>query len=392
MFRRPTVDRRVFGQSGRKGPDDTATAIEPGEAMRIALVHDYFTQLGGAERVVGELVTILDPAIVAASVVDRRLLPAQLADREITSTPLQVLLRAGAPLASMAPLLPWAFAHLDVGPVDVVVSSSSAFAHQVRAPRGAAHVAYVHTPARFIWETDEYFREHRGQRRALGPALDWFRRVDRRAYRGIDRVVANSVHTAARLARIHGGEPTVVHPPIDLEAFEPSPDRSGRFLVVARLRPYKRLDLAIAAAGRARLPLDVIGSGPDLARLRRLAGPTVRFLGRRSDAEVAAAMATCEALVVPGAEDFGLTMAEVQAAGRPPVAFAAGGAREIIDDGTTGFLVPDPSVDSFAEAMVRARETPLELAALRRSASRFGRGPFAAAMRRIVAETVGGSS
>jgi len=358
--------------------------------MRIALVHDYFTQLGGAERVVGELATILEPSVIAASVVDRRLLPPQLAGREIRSTPLQALLRAGAPLASMAPLLPWAFSRLDLGPVDVVVSSSSAFAHHVRVPRGAVHLAYVHTPARFIWQTDDYFREHRGQGRFLAPALAWFRRADRAAYRRIDRVVANSAHTAARLARVHGADaPLVVHPPIDLAAFSPSVERTGRFLVVARLRPYKRLELAIAAAGRTGLPLDVIGSGPDLGRLRRLAGPTVRFVGRSSDADVARAMATCEALIVPGAEDFGMTMAEVQAAGRPPIALGAGGALEIVEDGVTGFLVAQSTVEAFAEAMVRARETTLDAGVLRRSAARFGRERFAAAIRGIVAETAG---
>jgi len=357
--------------------------------MRIALVHDYFTQLGGAERVVGELATLLDPAVIAASVVDRRLLPPSIAGREIAHSPLQALLRAGAPLASLAPLLPWAFAHLDLGMVDMVVSSSSAFAHHVRAPKGAVHLAYVHTPARFIWQSDEYFRASRGQQRLLGPALDWFRRADRRAYRRIDRVVANSAHTASRLAAIHGSAPTVVHPPIRLDAFHPSGERSGRFLVVTRLRPYKQLDLAIGAAARTNLPLDVIGSGPDLGRLRRLAGPTVRFLGRRSDTEVAAAMAACDALIVPGVEDFGLTMAEVQAAGRPPIAPAAGGALEIIDDGVTGFLAARPTIDGFAEAMQRAHEGGLDVDRLRASAERFGPAPFGAAIRRIVAEMTG---
>lgn len=355
--------------------------------MRVALVHDYFTQLGGAERVVGELAAILEPAVIAASVVDRRLLPPGIAGREIRSTPLQGLLRAGLPLASMAPLLPWAFANLEVGPVDAVVSSSSAFAHHVRAPRGAVHIAYVHTPARFVWQSDDYFRGHGAQQRLLGPALAWFRRRDRRAYRRIDRVVANSAHTAHRLAVIHGSLPTVVHPPIRLDAFQPSTERSGRFLAVARLRPYKRLDLAIAAAARTGLALDIIGSGPDLARLQRMAGPTVRFLGRLPDADVAAAMARCEALIVPGAEDFGMTMAEVQAAGRPPIAPAAGGALEIIDDGRTGFLA-ESTVEGFAAAMVRAHAEDLAAGELRASAERFGPVPFADAIRRIVAETV----
>ncbi|MCI0582974.1 MAG: glycosyltransferase [Chloroflexi bacterium] len=357
--------------------------------MRVALVHDYFTQLGGAERVVGRLHEILEPEIVAASVVDRRLLPPALADLAIRSTWLQPLLRAGAPLASMAPLLPAAFASLRLDGVDLLVSSTSAFAHHVRAPRGARHLAYVHTPARFIWQTDEYFREHRSQERALRPALAWFRRADRAAMARVDRLVANSAHTAARLRRIHGREAVVIHPPIDAAAFQPGDERSGRFLIVARLRPYKRLDLAIEAAARIGAGLDIIGNGPDLGRLRRLSGPGVRFLGHLPDLEVARAMAACDGLVVPGGEDFGLTMAEVQAAGRPPIALAAGGALEIVEDGRTGFLAPAQTVDAFATAMLRAREVPLEVDELAAAARRFDVPVFAAAMRAVIAETAG---
>jgi glycosyltransferase involved in cell wall biosynthesis len=357
--------------------------------MRVALVHDYFTQLGGAERVVSALDEILHPAIVAASVVDRRLLPAGLENRHVKATALQPLLGAGLPLAALAPLLPRAFRSLGLDGVDLVVSSTSAFAHHVRTPRGAVHLAYVHTPPRFIWQADEYFREHRSQQRLLRPALWWFRRSDGDAVARVDRLIANSAHTAQRLRRIHGRDAVVIHPPIDVEAFAPTDERSGRFLVVARLRPYKRLDLAIAAAERIGAGLDIIGSGPDLGRLRGLAGPGVRFLGRLPDAEVARAMAACAGLVVPAGEDFGMTMAEVQAAGRPPIAAAAGGALEIVDDGHTGFLAADQTVEALAEAMVRALNEPLDPAVLAASARRFDLPVFAAAIRRVVAETVG---
>ena len=367
-------------------PADRSATMGP---MRVALVHDYFTQLGGAERVGGALDGILSPAIVAASVVDRRLLPPALADRDIRASGLQPLLRAGFPLASLAPLLPAAFRGLDLAGVDLIVSSTSAFAHHVLAPRGAVHIAYVHTPARFIWQSDAYFREHRGQQRLLGPALAWFRRADRAAISRVDRLVANSVHTSERLRRIHGRDAVVIHPPIDVDSFPQTGERSGRFLVVARLRPYKRLDLAIAAAARIGVELDIVGSGPDLGRLRRLAGRGVRFLGRLPDAEVARAMAASAGLVVPAGEDFGMTMAEVQAAGRPPIGVAAGGALEIIDDGQTGFLAAEPSVDALAEAMLRARDEPLDPALLAASARRFDLPAFAAAIRSLVAETVG---
>jgi glycosyltransferase involved in cell wall biosynthesis len=355
-----------------------------GRRARVAIVHDYFTQLGGAERVVVHLANAYPGAPLRASVVDRRLLPDGLVDRDVRPTMLQGLLRAGAPLASLGPFLPAAFGRMDLRGLDAVVTSTSAFAHHVRPPAGVVHVAYVHTPPRFLWQADTYFATQPAQALALAPALAWLRRADRAAVRRIDVLVANSGWTARRLAAIHGRAAIVVHPPVDVDAFRPVRERSGRFLIVARLRPYKRLDVAIGAANRLRVPLDIIGSGPDEARLRSLAGPTVRFHGRLPDADVRTALARCAGLVVPGAEDFGLTMAEVQASGRPPIALAAGGAREIVEDGRTGFLVPESTADAFAAAMSRAAAADLSPAALVAAARRFDGPRFADAMRSIV--------
>jgi glycosyltransferase involved in cell wall biosynthesis len=181
----------------------------------------------------------------------------------------------------------------------------------------------------------------------------------------------------------------VVHPPIATSSFAPSDERSGRFLVVARLRRYKALDRVVMAANEHGLPLDVIGEGPDRGRLEALAGPTVRFLGRLDDADVAAQMARCVALVVPGVEDFGLTMAEVQAAGRPPIALAAGGALDIVRDGETGFLVSEPTPAAVGDAMRRAQCVELDRRALVASARRFDRTVFDAAIDEIVEQACG---
>jgi glycosyltransferase involved in cell wall biosynthesis len=352
--------------------------------MRVTLVHDYFTQLGGAERVVAHLAELYPDADLWASVVDRRLLPAPLRDRLVRSSGLQPFLDAGVPLAALGPFLPGAFGRMPLRGADVVLTSTSAFAHHVRVPGSAVHVAYVHTPPRFLWSTDSYFERERFRGAALAPALAWLRRGDRAAVARIDVLIANSAWTAERIRAVHGRTSTVLHPPVETGRFLPTGERSGRFLIVARLRPHKRIDVAIGAANRLGAGLDIIGSGPDLARLRRLAGPTVRFLGRLDDGAVSRAMASCAGLVVPGAEDFGLTLAEVQAAGRPPVAIAAGGALEIVDDGETGFLAEDPSERGIAEAMERARVTPLPAGRLRASAERFGVDRFAARLRAIV--------
>jgi len=354
------------------------------EEPRIALVHDYFTQRGGAELVAARLARLFPEAAMFTSVVDPAALPAGLARGRLRTTSLQRWYAAGLPLRSLAPVLPAAFARLDLGDPAVVISSTSAFAHHVRPPARALHVAYCHAPPRFAWQPDEYFREAPLQRRLLAPALAAMRRLDERAARRVDVYVANSRATADRIARAYRRRAIVIPPPIETDRFTPSTERNGRFLVVSRLRHHKRIDLAIEAAARLSVRLDIIGEGPDEARLRRIAGHTVTFLGRLSDAAVADAMARCVGLVVPAAEDFGMTMAEVQAAGRPPIAFGDGGALEIVEDGTTGFLVREPTADAFVAAMLRACGTPLDPMLLVRSARRFDAARFDRAMLDLV--------
>ncbi|HEX6867894.1 MAG TPA: glycosyltransferase [Candidatus Limnocylindrales bacterium] len=354
--------------------------MTPRPAARIAIVHDYVTQQGGAERLVGEMVRLLPGATFHTSVIDQEQIPDTLRGTPIRTTPLQRVYARGVPLTALAPVLPTAFGRIRLGHADVVVSSTTAFAHHVRPPTRAVHVAYCHAPPHFLWNTTDYFRGRETMGRLAEPALALARRSDLAAARRVDVFVANSRYTADRIGEVYGRDAVVVHPPIDTAAFEPTTDPPGSFLVVARLRRHKRLDLAVEAATQHDWPLDVIGEGPDEAVLREAAGPTVRFLGRRSDAEVRAAMARCIALLVPGTEDFGMTMAEVQAAGRPPVAFARGGALEIVDDGATGFLFRKPTVEALAAAMTRAVESSLETDDLVASARRFDRSIFDAGL------------
>lgn len=362
--------------------------VRAAEATGVAIVHDYFTQRGGAERVVERLAGLLANARVFAGIVDPVARPPSFGSHPVTTTPAQVLYRAGTPLQAFAPVLPGAFGMLDLGRPGVVLSSSSAFAHHVRPPAGAVHLCYCHTPPRFLWEQDEYFHERRGARMLGTPVLGLMRRWDAAAARRVDLYIANSAFTADRIRRTYGRTARIVHPPIDCGAFRPTTERSGRFLIVARLRPHKRVDLAIGAANELHLPLDVIGDGSHLPRLQQLAGPTVRFLGRRDDGEVAAAMASCAGLVVPGVEDFGMATAEVQAAGRPPIAFAGGGSPEIVRDGQTGFLFAEQTTASVGAAMQRALREPVDAQALVRSAGRFDARIFDTAIRELVAQAL----
>jgi glycosyltransferase involved in cell wall biosynthesis len=334
-------------------------------------VHDYLTQLGGAERVAGRLAERYPEASLYTSVRRRDVVTPEVAGGREWRTSFLQGPASQLDLKLMLPFLPAAMGSLPLGEHDLVISSSSAFAHHARAAEGALHVCYCHTPPRFLWQSDAYFARRPALRAALAPLLTLLRHLDLRAASRVDAYVAVSRHIAARIEGVYGRSAQVVHPPVDVAAFAPSQERSGRFLVVSRLVASKRVELAVEAANRASLPLDVVGTGPDLHALQRLAGPTVRLLGWQPDCVVREAMASCEAVVVSGEEDFGLVTVEAQASGRPPVALAAGGALEIVEDGSTGFLFESQDADALAEAMRRARDTQLTTADLVASAWRF---------------------
>ena len=363
--------------------------MTPRPTARIAIVHDFFTQEGGAERLVGDMARLLPEATLHAAVVDAGRLPDSLRDRRIRTTPLQRLYERGVPLTALASLLPTAFGRMRLDDVEVVLSSTTAFAHHVKPPAGAASVAYGHAPPHFLYEGEDYFRRRRLLGLLAAPALAVARRSDRAAARRVDAYIANSRFTADRIRNVYDRDAVVVYPPVETARFEPTDERSGRFLIVSRLRRHKRLDLAIDAATRHGWPLDVMGDGSEEPALRRSAGPTVRFLGRVPDAAVAAAMARCIALLVPATEDFGMTLAEVQAAGRPPIAYGRGGALEILEDGRTGFLFHESSVEAVAAAMARAMDTDLDRGALVASAARFDRSVFDDGLLDVIARVRG---
>jgi glycosyltransferase involved in cell wall biosynthesis len=336
-----------------------------------AIVHDYMTQLGGAERVAGLLARRYPDADLFTTVHRRDVVPVDAVGGRPWRTSFLQPLAPRTGLKATLPLLPAAVASLPTREYELLISSSSAFGHHARKGPGALHVCLCHTPPRFLWQSDAYFRDRPALKHALAPLLSLLRRLDLQAAARVDAYVAVSKHVAARIQATYGRDAQMVYPGVDLEAFAPSKERSGRFLVVSRLVPSKRVDLAIAAANHVGLPLDVIGTGPELAALSRLAGSSVRLLGWQPDVAVRQAIARCEALVIAGEEDFGLVMVEAQASGRPPVACAGGGALEIIADGTTGYLFEEQTPMAIAEAMRRARGSSTDVAALVESSRRF---------------------
>ncbi len=295
--------------------------------MRTAIVHDYLAQAGGAERVAATLHSLFPEALLYTSVYDAKATLAYFRDIGIATSFLQRWPLSSQRMHKFAlPLYPTAFEHFDFNDYDLVVSSSSSFAKGVITPPQTCHVCYCHTPARFAWRQHEYLSQSRRGRLMslmLRGMLGQLRSWDVESAQRPDYYVANSYNVAQRIRKYYRRDvAAVIPPPIETERYSPvSPSEVGNhFLVVSRLVGYKRIDLAVKACNALQAPLRIVGTGPDLAGLKRIAGPTIEFLGRLSDAEVAREFARCKALIFPGEEDFGMTPLECMASGRPVVA------------------------------------------------------------------------
>src|SRR4051794_6786507 len=309
---------------------------------RVALVHDFLLDLRGAERVFAAICDAWPDADVFTAVYDETGTEGRFAARHPQASFLQRLRPTSRTFRPLLPLYPHAIESLDLRGYDVVVSSSSAWAHGVLVDPGAVHVCYCHNPFRYAWSEREATLSARNPltRPALRLLLSRWRQWDAIAAQRVDRYIANSAVTAARIRRYFGRESTVLHPPVELSRFTPGPV-GEHYLVLAELMPHKRIDVAIRAFNALKRPLVVVGDGPEYRRLKRLAGPTVRLTGRLADAEVADVLRTAQALVVTAEEEFGIAAVESLASGRPVIAVRSGGVLETVTDGRTGTFYDD---------------------------------------------------
>lgn len=360
--------------------------ISPSEATAlgssVAIVHDYLNQRGGAERCVLEMAAIWPEATIYTSLFRPESTFPEFSGRDVRTTPLDRL-PVDEGFRNLFPLYPAAFRSFGRLPHDVVISSSSGWAHGVRSSENSFHAVYCYTPARWLYGSDHLGASRRQQ--ALKPVLGAMRRWDRSAARRADLYIAISNVVQRRIRDRYGIDAPVVYPPVDVHRFRPRP-RGDRLLVVSRLLPYKRVDLVVDAATRAGIGLDVVGTGPALDDLRRRAGPTVDFHHRLDDADITRLMETCRTFCLPGREDFGITPVEANAAGKPVVAFGGGGALETIEDGKTGVFFREHEVDDVLGALQRCDrlETPPEVIAA--SAQRFSQESFRASLLRVIGE------
>jgi glycosyltransferase involved in cell wall biosynthesis len=347
---------------------------------KIALVHDYFVQMGGAEKVVEAMHDSFPSSPVYTTVALPRMLPDRLRAADIRTSALQRLPAMDRRFRHYFMLYPFAVENFDLSQYDLIFSSSSGYAKGVRRKRNTIHVCYCHTPMRWVWRYEDYVARERFGRgiKSLLPFCLWgLKKWDLRASQQPNYYIANSRLVAERIRKIYGREAFVIPPPIEVNRFHMSNDIQDYYLILSRLMPYKRIDLAIEACKRMNRRLIIIGDGPDRARLEKLADDRIEFLGRQPDQIVNYYAARCRALLFPGEEDFGMAPLEANAAGRPVIAYRGGGAVETIEEGKTGLFFDQPNSLSLSTAIEQFEAMIWSQILLRRHAEKFDRNVFA---------------
>ena len=353
---------------------------------RVALVHDWLTGMRGGERCLEVFCELFPDAPLYTLVHVPGSVSPIIERRRIVTSFVQHLPRAASQYRRYLPLFPAAVRAFDLADHDLVLSLSHCAAKAVRRPPGALHISYCFSPMRYVWDLyDDYFgpRASFAVRTLMPPVAAALRAWDRRTG-GVDGFVAISQHIADRIGRVYGRSADVIYPPVDTTRFRPAARVDDFYLVVAALVPYKRVDLAVAAANRLRRRLVIVGTGPEAPRLRAAAGPTVEFLGWLPDAEVADLYARCRAVLFPVVEDYGIVPLEAAAAGRPTIALARGGVLETMiglgraDAPPTALFFEEQTEEALAKAIVdfEAAEHRFDPAALRARAAEFDTAVF----------------
>ncbi len=324
---------------------------------RVALVHDWLNQMGGAERVLLELAQLYSQAPIYTSIYDPVAVDAAFLDKDIRTSLMQVMPAVFEQHRRYLPVYAATFARWWIKDADVIVSNASGFCRWIPTDRSTTHICYCLTPPRYLWDTRRYLAAERDYPEALDPlvrlGLEGLRRLDRVMADRTDHFIAISNAVAARIRRSYGRSAHVIHPPVRVDRFKPAAaDQIGdHLLLVSRLAPYKRIDLAIRACNRLRLRLRIVGAGRAEADLRAIAGPTIEFAGRIGEERLSAELAQCRAVLFPGEEDFGLVPIEAQASGRPVLAYAGGGALETVLPGETGEFFDQPTTGALIAAL-----------------------------------------
>jgi glycosyltransferase involved in cell wall biosynthesis len=358
--------------------------------LKVALVHDWLNQIGGAEDVLAALVDLYPQSPIYTSIYAPDLMPTAYRDWDIRTLWLDHMPGIHRHHQPYLPLYPVAWSGVNLSEYDVVLTNKSGFCHGLKFGKDTLHVCYCLAPTRYVWQTDGYLsREGLGRAVKLGltPLISALKRWDYAAAQRVHHFIAISSAIRERIKMYYQRDSVIIYPPVDTARFVPADTVEDYYLIVSRLIPYKRIDLAVQAATRLGVPLKIGGKGRDMDRLRAMAGPTVEFLGYVPDEELPSLMARCKAFIFPGLEDFGITPVQAQAAGRPVIAFGGGGALDTVIAGKTGELFSEMTVESLVEVMQRFDADAYDPAEIRAHALQFDTSVFNSQMKTFVEQT-----
>jgi len=345
--------------------------------MRLALIHDHLNQIGGAEKVLKSFTRLYPQAPVFTLLYNKQIAKQFLPNTKLIGSFLQNKRLAHKYFKWFLPLMPTAVESYNLKGYDIVLSDSSAFSKGVITDIAAKHICYCHTPTRYLWSDSwEYIIELEKSnlivRKLLPPLLTYLRTWDYQAAQRVDKFIANSKFVAKRIKRFYKRDAHVIYPPVEVDKYKIIKDKQKYFVLMSRLRPYKRVDLAIEAFNEMRIPLKIVGAGWEHKYLEKKANKNIEFVGEILDiSQKNKILGSARALIHPQEEDFGISAVEAMACGTPVIAYGKGGALETVKHGVSGMFFEDQTWESLANAVVHFRDGEFDPQAVKQHADQF---------------------
>ena len=348
--------------------------------MKIALVHDYLVQYGGAERVLECFTELFPDAPIYTIVHDKQAMHGVFEGKDIRTSYLQKFPLARKRHRIFPPLMPPAIEQFDLSLYDVVLSDSSSYAKGIITNPDTLHICYMHTPMRYAWDDCQKYTQEFGFPKIIKKivpfAMNYIRLWDRSSADRVDKFIANSNFVAKRIKKYYRKESSVINPPVSVKDFYIDSHREDYFLMVGRLIAYKRHDIAIRAFNKLGLPLKIIGRGPEMNRLKKIAGPNIEFLGRVPEKILPKYYAKCRAFIFPQEEDFGIVAMEAMASGRPLIAYYGGDIPEHMEEGKTGVFFRKQNSEEIVKAVNNFQDIDYDPEYIRSKSLKFDREIF----------------
>jgi glycosyltransferase involved in cell wall biosynthesis len=358
--------------------------------MKIALVHDYLVQYGGAERVLECFTELFPYAPIYTLVYNRDLMHGVFEEKKIKTSFIQKFPFAKERHRIFPQFMPMAIENFDFSDYDIVLSDSSSYAKGIITGPDTLHICYMHTPMRYAWDDCQKYTSDfnfpKIIKKIIPFIMNYIRIWDRISIERVDRLIANSNFVAKRIKKYYKRESVVIHPPVNVENFYISPVQNNYFLMVGRLLAYKRHDIAIQAFNKLGLKLKIIGRGPEIKRLKKIAGPNIEFLGRVPDEKIADFYSKCQAFIFPQEEDFGIVAIEAMASGRPVIAFRSGDIIENMEENKVGIFFDQQTSEAVMDAISRFKIREFDPEYIREKAKKFDKAIFKARIMEYVTQ------